>query len=173
MLECADEGDRARCALTILLQSLESFAGYLYGVNESDHVLLASLPEDEVDPELGDWFAELLADELDASPDVTRKSLSSLEPPPDTTRRARPGRDHSQIAFRYTDARGRIFEPLFLVRKNAGEQRLAAVLIFQAGRDTRRRPGLELQEELADQLLTHGDVSGAALPSVATQTHTQ
>jgi tetratricopeptide (TPR) repeat protein len=173
MLECADEGDRARCALTILLQSLESFAGYLYGVNENDHVLLASLPEDETDSALGEWFADLLADELDGSPDVTRKTRSSLEPPPDTTRRGRPGRDHSQIAFRYTDARGRIFEPLFLVRREASEQRLAAVLIFHAGRDTRRRPGLELQEELADQLLTHGDVTGAQLPSIATQTRTQ
>jgi hypothetical protein len=173
MLECADEGDRARCALTILLQSLDSFAGYLYGVNEADHVLLASLPEDETDAALGEWFAELLADELEPDAGVTRRTRNSLEPPADATRRARPTRDHSQVAFRYTDARGRTFEPMFLVKRDGVEQRLAAVLIFHSSRDTRRRPGLELQEELADQLLSHGDVTGAPLVAVTTQTRTQ
>ncbi|HEY2732862.1 MAG TPA: hypothetical protein VGI70_02710, partial [Polyangiales bacterium] len=65
MLECVDESDRARCALTILLQHIDSFAGYLYGVNERDHVLLASLPEDEIDPDLESWFEALLAEEVD------------------------------------------------------------------------------------------------------------
>jgi hypothetical protein len=173
MLECADESDRARCALTILLQALDSFAGYLYGVNETDHVLLASLPEDEIDSELAEWFADLLADELEADGHATRRTHNSLEPPPDTTRKARPGRDKSQIAFRYADSRGRMFEPLFLVRHEGTEQRLAAVLIFHTARDTRRRPGVELQEELAAQLLSHGDVTGAVLCNIATQTRTR
>jgi tRNA A-37 threonylcarbamoyl transferase component Bud32 len=175
MLECVDESDRARCALTILLQCMDSFAGYLYGINERDHILLASLPEDEVDSELETWFEEMLTEELGEPnrADVTRRRTRPRdEEDADVTRRARPGRDHSQVAFRFTDARGRVFEPMFLIKHDGPQQRLAAVLIFHAGRGSGKRPSREIQEELVDQLLTHGDVTGAALALTNTQTHT-
>src|SRR4249919_3318533 len=51
MRECSDAGDRARCALTILLQHVESFAGYLYGVSKDGATLLAGLPDATPDAE--------------------------------------------------------------------------------------------------------------------------
>jgi hypothetical protein len=166
MLECVDETDRARCALTMLLQQLDSFTGYLYGVNETDHVLLAALPEDEVDSELGDWFAKLLAQELEPAEEVTGE-LNDDEP---MSGSAGAG---GSVPFRYTDARGRVFEPLFLTKHSAVEQRLAAVLLYEATRDTNRRPSRELQDDLAEQLINHGDVTGAlfALTEERTNTH--
>jgi hypothetical protein len=176
MLECVDEGDRARCALTILLQGMDSFAGYLYGINEHDHVLLASLPEDEIDSELESWFEQLLTEELGEPnrADVTRRrSRPSQDDDPDVTRRGRPGRDHSQTSFRYTDARGRVFEPMFLIKHDGSRQLLAAVLIHHVGRGSARRPSRDVQDELVDQLIEHGDVTGVALALTNTQTRTQ
>jgi hypothetical protein len=177
MLECVDESDRARCALTILLQGLDSFAGYLYGINEHDHVLLASLPEDEIDSELEGWFEQLLTEELGEPnrADVTRRRSRPSDhddDDPDVTRRGRPGRDHSQTSFRYTDPRGRVFEPMFLIKHDGPQQLLAAVLIHHVGRGAGKRPSREVQDELVDQLLEHGDVTGVPLALTNTQTRT-
>jgi hypothetical protein len=68
------------------------------------------------------------------------------------------------VSFRFTDASGRNFEPLFLIRRFDDQERMAAVLIFEASRSGHRRPSRELQEDLADQLLSHGDVRGAPMP---------
>ena len=116
-----------------------------------------------------EWFAELLAGELDGDSDRTFE-LTDEQGDDDTTRRARPGRDCSHVSFRYSDGRGRTFEPLFLSREDGSETRLAAVLVFHSGRDIRKRPSREVIEELADQMLVHGDVIGAVLPPTSTHT---
>ncbi|HKP59873.1 MAG TPA: protein kinase [Polyangiales bacterium] len=165
MLECVDEGDRARCALTILLQSLDSFAGYLFGVNDRSHVLLAALPEGDDMPEgLSRWFTAYLAQELqgDDLPPAEAAATSSKH---------RSNRRKAQ--FRFVDPRGRPYEPLFLSRPDGPNQKLAAVLVFHASSDTRRRLRRELQEEIAEQLLEHGDVTGTILESGGTQTRTR
>lgn len=165
MLECIDEGDRARCALTILLQTLDSFAGYLFGVNDKTHVLLAALPEEGVPDELKRWFTAYLAQELapeHASDSQPRAAISSKNR---SNRRA--------VSFRYLDPRGQPYEPLFLTKPEGPNQRLAAILVFHVSSDTRRRPSRELQQEIAEQLLEHGDVTGATLEASGTQTRTR
>jgi tetratricopeptide (TPR) repeat protein len=155
MLECVDEADRARCALTILLQELASFCGYLYGVNEgAGCALLAKVPEGDVDPALGTWITQLVAAETQPREDST--GHVSTDTGGDTSTDA--------VSFRFTDASGRNFEPLFLIRRFDDQERMAAVLIFEASRSGHRRPSRELQEDLADQLLSHGDVRGAPMP---------
>jgi Protein kinase domain/AAA ATPase domain len=166
MLECVDPTDRARCALTILLQTLDSFAGYLFGVNDRAPVLLAALPEEDVPADLKRWFDQYLSQEL--SPD------SMLPPPP--PRAAPSGKSRSNrrgVGFRFVDSRGQAFEPIFLMKPEGANQRLAAVLVFHAASDTRRRPSRELQQEIAEQLLEHGDVVGSVLEASGTQTRTR
>ncbi len=160
MLECVDLGERARCALTILLQSLDSFAGYLFGVNEAIPTLLAALPEDEMPDGLKRWFASFLAQELE----------TDLPP---AAAAAKQGSGRRAVQYRHVDPTGRSFEPLFLSKPEGPHQRLAAVLVFHSNRDTRRRPSRELQQEIAEQLLEHGDVGGALLESTGTQTRTR
>jgi hypothetical protein len=53
------------------------------------------------------------------------------------------------------------------------EPKLAAVLIFHASSDTRRRPRRELRQEIAEQLLEHGDITGALLETGGTQARTR
>jgi hypothetical protein len=168
MLECVDPTDRARCALTILLQTLDSFAGYLFGVNDRSTVLLAALPEEEVPDDLKRWFDQYLSQEL--APD------SMMPPPPPPPRAAGSGKSRSNrrgVSFRFVDSRGQAFEPIFLTKPDGPNQRLAAVLVFHAASDTRRRPSRELQQEIAEQLLEHGDVVGSVLESTGTQTRTR
>jgi hypothetical protein len=47
------------------------------------------------------------------------------------------------------------------------------MVLYQAAADTRRRPSRELQQELAEQLLDHGDVAGVTLEASGTQTRTR
>ena len=157
MLECSDEDERARCALTILLQHLGSFCGYLYGVNEGECVQLARLPAEDSDPAIGPWVQQLVAAELESG----ESSTGELDISTDSAG----VKSDDGVPFRQTDARGRIFEPLFLIRRNGEEERMAAVLIFAVNPGQGWRPSRELQEDLADQLLSHGDVSGAVLPA--------
>ncbi|HEX4354754.1 MAG TPA: hypothetical protein VHZ95_17610, partial [Polyangiales bacterium] len=175
MLECVDESDRARCALTILLQHIDSFAGYLYGINADDHVLLASLPDDETDRELETWFETLLAEEIgDPSRSETTRQLKRAEDvDSEATERGRGKADESSISYRFTDSRGRVFEPMFMIKQEEEQPRLVAVLIYHASRGSARRPSREVQGELMDQLLTHGDVTGVLLAPMSTQTHTE
>ena len=165
MLECVDESDRARCALTILLQQLDSFAGYLFGVNDKNHSLLASLPEEEVPEELKRWFVTYLAQEL--APD------QGIDSQPRAAGSGKSRSNRRGVAFRFVDGRGQPFEPLFLTKPDGPNQRLAAVLVYHASSDTRRRPGRELQQEIAEQLLEHGDVTGITLEATGTQTRTR
>jgi tetratricopeptide (TPR) repeat protein len=155
MLECVDESDRARCALTILLQSSDSFAGYLFGVRESELVPLAGLPElgRDVEDGLARWLRACLKAEIESQASATATA---------------DGEDEDQSmepAMRYTDGDGRCFEPIFLVGKREGEDeaRIAAVLAMQIAPGPRTVPPKELLAEIADQLFEHGDVTGVAV----------
>src|SRR5262249_3257934 len=61
MRECVDLNDRARCMLTIVLQQIESFAGYLYGIRDGGLTLLAGLPFQDPEPKL-EGFVRAWAD---------------------------------------------------------------------------------------------------------------
>jgi hypothetical protein len=65
--------------------------------------------------------------------------------------------------MRYTDAEGRCFEPIFLVGKHEGGERIAAVLAMQIAPGPRTVPPKELLAEIADQLFDHGDVNGVPI----------
>ncbi|HMI89955.1 MAG TPA: hypothetical protein VK509_01265, partial [Polyangiales bacterium] len=141
--ECADRDDRARCALTILLQQMESFAGHLYGVNEDAVVLLAGLPEHAPPEELDDWVRRWTAAEIEAGGgELTTDECQALsaEPP----------------ASRHVDADGRRFAPVPLFARDAGATRLAAVLAVHLERAEHSASARELATKIASQLIAHG-----------------
>jgi hypothetical protein len=149
-----------------LLQQLDSFTGYLFGVNDKSDSLLAALPEEEVPEELKRWFVAYLAQEL--APELATDSLPRAASGGGKSRSNR-----RAVPFRYVDPRGQPYEPLFLAKPEGPHHRLAAILVFHASSDTRRRPSRELQQEIAEQLLEHGDVTGALLEASGTQTRTR
>jgi hypothetical protein len=152
MLECVDEDDRARCALTMLLQDLESFAGALFGVNHGTPSLLAILPEDDgAEAEaIERWLAQLIRHELQQPEASTADSIDD-----DDEREHRPPR--------FIRLNGRRYEPLFLTCTQDGQQVLAAVLAFHRQASSQHHPHRERLEEIARQLIDHRDVSGIAI----------
>jgi hypothetical protein len=140
MRECVDDGDRARCALTILLQQAESFAGYLYRVREGDVALLAGLPERSPEAGLQQWLRQLAANELAAERDATvtgEDDGASQEPPP----------------CRYVDGEGRTFEPLWLTARDAeGRHGPVAVLAYHVTPGPRTLPDRGMLAHIAAQL---------------------
>ncbi|HKU42550.1 MAG TPA: hypothetical protein VJR89_30540, partial [Polyangiales bacterium] len=149
MLECVDAGDRARCALSLLLSSTESNAGYLFAVRERRVVLLAALPEQLADAELRDWVDECVQSALGSDEIVTAESTG------DGTL--------STGLLRYTDADGQAFQPVFLLAGPEREAEMAAVLVVQVRPGVRCVPSNTLLRELARELLEHGDVSAVQL----------
>ncbi len=150
MLECLDPDDRARCALTILLQSMDSHAGHLYGVHAGGQLkALASLPESDADPQLGRWLEASLWLELESQVSATADGEDD-------------GRG-AGVPTRYTDGEGRSFEPIFLSTRDREGERIAAVLALQVASGLRGPRPKQLIAEIAAQLLEHGDVAGVVL----------
>jgi hypothetical protein len=146
MLECIDADDRARCALTILLQSAESCSGYLYGVRASEVVALCALPEPSSDAALTAWLQRVVLDEIAAA----------AEDDDDDTRSQR-------SPERYTDAEGRTLGAVLLIGEHQGQQSIAGALVLDAPSGDYRVPPRNMMHEIASRLLEHGDVSGALL----------
>ena len=149
LLECTAPEERARCALTILLQSAESCAGYLYGVRDSQVVALCALPEPSSDAALALWVQQQLIAEVAASGEDTDESSGPTPSPP--------------VAPQYTDADGRRFRAIPLVGEHEAQQRIAAILVLQATGNEHRPPPRYMLFEIANRLLEHGDVTGALL----------
>jgi hypothetical protein len=152
MLECVDQDDRARCALTILLQSSDSFAGHLFGVRDQLLIPLAALPEAAPDTGLARWLESCLRTELESQASAT------------VTAEGEDDDGRSDPPNRYTDGEGRLFEPVFLVARHEHEDRIAAVLAMQVNPGPRTVPPKELLAEIAEQLVAHGDVKGIPVP---------
>jgi hypothetical protein len=146
MEECGDRADRARCALTILLQHLESFAGYLYGVSDDGPTLLAGLPDSEPAAELEAWLERWLAASL--ASDAADAGESD----------------------RYTDGDGRQFAAVPLFGRDERDARLAGVLVVHAEHPEHAPRARELSSRIAAQLLEHGDVEGVVVYDDRTQT---
>jgi hypothetical protein len=142
MRECVDDNDRARCALTMLLQRMESFAGYLYGLKDGRLVLLAGLPERVPETGLEAWLDAGLQVELTAESEATATGEDEA-----------PGSDTADSAS-YADADGRSFEALWLNARDASNQaRLAGVLAFHVAPGPRTLPDRNLLAHIAAQLL--------------------
>jgi hypothetical protein len=149
MLECVDENDRGRCALTILLQSCDSFAGYLFAVHGESLAPLAGLPDPQAEDALARWAEACLNAEVASQLSATATADGEDDEP------------SSGPSIRYTDAEGRCFEPIYLVStREDRRQRIAAVLALQISAGPRTLPSKELLTEIADALFEHGDVTG-------------
>jgi Protein kinase domain/AAA ATPase domain len=165
ILECVDASDRARCGLTILLQSTDSYLGYLYGANEGGLVALAGLPESMAEPALEQWLGRWLEAEreLAAHTAAVTTATVSVEPPP--TEAVTVTGDQNLADCRspdYVDADGRRFHAIMLLHEHEGQRTVAAVLAMQSELKRRRPPG-SLLAQIAHQLLVHRDVQGVAL----------
>jgi hypothetical protein len=143
--ECFDASDRARCALTLLLEHVQGFAGYLYGVSEDGVRLLAALPEELAERPIDAWVDAHVAAERTDDPRTSG-------PPP---------------ARRHGDDAGRLFEAVLLHGTVEGAEHLAAVFVHQATSDA-RAVDRELLTTLADALLARRDVTGVKLEAVVT-----
>jgi hypothetical protein len=150
MLECVDQLDRARCALTMLLQNVNSLAGWIYGVNAGATLnLLASVPDDPSDERILPWLEARLREELDA--DLSATVTADGDDVPST----------NSLPVRFVDRSGRAYEPIFLSVSSDEGRRIAAVLALHVTPGPRTVASKELLAEIAGQLLEHGDVTGA------------
>ena len=156
MRECHDAGDRARCALTIMLQHVESFAGYLYGIGSDGPTLLAGLPDATAEPALEAWVRRWTAEELAA---LTRDPI---------TLRGGSARGQSVPSDHHDDDDGRRFEAILLCGRRNEDEHAAAVLVMHVF-DERPSCDRELLVRLASELLEQGDVSGIALDDAVTE----
>ena len=149
MRECSGRAERARVALTLLLQDLESFAGHLYHVAPCDSGAsrlepLTSVPEDPPDPALTRWATSWITAKLafiDDNDDVETRDTDN------DTRSERPAPSDT-----FRDEQGRTFAAVALAVPDSVQQ-VAAVLVFEIAPSRRRTPHSRLVTEVAAELL--------------------
>jgi len=166
ILECTDASDRARCALTMLLQSTDSYLGYLYGVQDAGLSPLAGLPETNAGPELEGWLASWVMSERERSEDgVTMGTVSYSSDPPglEGATRSLEGGGASMI---YTDFDGRRFIASPLIAMSGTQRTLVAMLAVQITGVHLPNPPVALCTQLGTLLLERGDVTGLKLAEV-------
>jgi tetratricopeptide (TPR) repeat protein/tRNA A-37 threonylcarbamoyl transferase component Bud32 len=152
MRECVDRGDRSRCALTMLLQRMDSFAGYLFGVTESGLVLLSGLPERMPEDGMRRWLDTIVGVELAVEADVTATATGEDDASDSSDPMRAPG---------FTDADGRPFQALPLsAYDDSGQRRLVAVLAYHAPPGPRTLPDRRFVTHLASELYGQGDAGG-------------
>ncbi len=151
MFECSDDRDRARCALTLLLNGSTSRAAHLYGVRENGLELLSSLPEAGEDEAMLVWAEACLRAEIDSC-EVTETATAAIGAEREESNEHSPGR--------YADALGQVFEPVFLEQRDDAGVLIVAVLALHVPFSLRTVPPKDLLAQIADQLLEHGDVIG-------------
>jgi hypothetical protein len=182
ILECVDASDRARCALTMLLQNADSYLGHLYGVQGERLVALAGLPNLEAEPDLEQWLRRWLSAEreLAAHPNTVDtitevkdsgdydtctvdSTTESISCPPGSTPTAVGGKPKHGVSPEYVDLEGRRYLAVMLIHQQNGVRCIAAVLALHMDSGFRRRPASGLLAQVAKQMLAHGDVTGAVL----------
>jgi hypothetical protein len=144
MLECVDSSDRARCALTLLLQSTESACGYLFGLRGTKPLLLAALPDMPLDPGMTHWIEDCVQSAFWEGDSITDERSS------EATR--------SESILRYIDAEGRALEPAFLFGSQNDSRQMVAVLVLHVPEGPRTLPSRRILDNLARELMAHGDV---------------
>jgi hypothetical protein len=168
MLECVDASDRARCALTLLLQSTDSYLGHLYGVHADGLVALAGLPYAAAEPSLEHWLQQWLSSEREQAAQAGAITTASEDGPSpeagavlasDVTGQG--GGSRSNATELYVDPDGRSFRAVLLV--DEPKSKIAAVLVLQVNEGQRWLPPPKLIGRIANQLLEHGDVPGVVL----------
>jgi hypothetical protein len=157
MRECVDVHERSRCALTLLLQNVESRSGYLYAIGHGGVALLSGLPDGAPPVSLDSWVrarveAELGEDALDTDDSI------------DTD-------DSGDVSNRFVDRDQRSFEVVLLGTAVEGVHKVAAAFVHQVSGGPRIVVNRSLVTQVAKQLLEHGDTGGVAPslpPSVPT-----
>jgi hypothetical protein len=146
--ECVDMSDRARCALTLLLQSTFSSAGYLYGTTQGRGLqLMASLP-DPPSTELERWIQLYAREAFDTEEDVTG-SASDIT-----------GDVKDLAPMRFDEPDGRSFDAALLFDETKEGRVLVAALVLQVDALSRTLPSHDLRSRIARELTLHGDVLG-------------
>lgn len=156
--ECIDAADRARCALTLLLQSTLSTTGYLYGLNTDQSIsLLAALPDPPSDGGILSWvdaYAREWLTGVETSEATTVVSASSSTG--DTQEADEPRRSQQ----RYSDHDGRNLEAALLFDDASDGRRLVAVFVQQVAPREHITPPRQLCLHVARELVSYGDASG-------------
>jgi tetratricopeptide (TPR) repeat protein len=146
--ECVDMSDRARCALTLLLQSTFASAGYLYGTGQGRTLqLMAALP-DPPSEELERWIQQYSREAFDTEDDVTGSVTDST------------GDNKALVPMRFQEPDGRTFDAALLFDESKQGRMLVAALVLQVDAVSRSLPSLDLRSRIARELTTHGDVLG-------------
>jgi len=179
IMECIDAPDRARCALTLLLQNADSYVGYLYGVQGDRLEVLAGLPEVAGEPELDAWLHDRISFERTAAASApAAHSVTVSENPPERQSSLPPGassgngtpseRARSGPPEYYTTQQGQRLRAVLLIAEREAEKTLVGVLAFEVQPGQHHaRPALSVMQEVANQLLRHRDVSGVALQELS------
>jgi hypothetical protein len=147
--ECVDLPDRARCALTLLLQSTLGSTGYLYGTAQSRELqLLAALP-DQPSPELERWIQQYALEAFDGEEDETGSITNEVT-----------GESKELAPMRFVDSDGRSFDAALLFDETKEGRALVAALVLQVDALSRSLPSHDLRKRIARELTVHGDVLG-------------
>jgi tRNA A-37 threonylcarbamoyl transferase component Bud32 len=176
--ECVDGADRARCALTMLLQSTDSYLGHLFGVEEARLEPLAALPEAAPDRDLLQWVERWVRAERDLV--LNASATTTTSEPPSTTETPSYGESPTAsteadssgaVPAFFSDSQERRFRAVLLLDGRTGPRRLVAVLVLQVQDENRRRPPTALMAQIAALLADHGDAKGVAYdpPSALTR----
>src|SRR5262249_53339606 len=139
---------------------MESFAGYLYGVDQHELTLLAGLPEPQPEPELDRWVRTWTEDELAGSEQATDCGGEAEG----TVTKGSP-----RVPHRHVDREGRAFEAVVLSATQDGHEHIAAILVLHADVRKRGPSERELFARMAVMLLER-DVGGVVLAPSSTAT---
>jgi len=148
--ECVDRPDRARCALTLLLQTTTSASGHLYATASLGALeVIASLPDGATEPGMDDWAERHARAVFEEDRDESVVTGDDSEPHSDTDD------DGAQPSSRYRDRAGRLWQvgPLLDGATLVG----LVVLPVEGAQSVLPR---ELCAKIAHELLEHGDATG-------------
>jgi tetratricopeptide (TPR) repeat protein len=147
--ECVDLPDRARCALTLLLQSTFGSTGYLFGTAHGLELqLLAALP-DQPSAEIERWIQQYALEAFKGDEDETGSVTSEVT-----------GDAKDLAPMRFVDPDGRSFDAALLFDETQAGRVLVAALVLQVDALSRSLPSHDLRKRIARELTQHGDVLG-------------
>jgi hypothetical protein len=144
MAECVDRRERARCALTLLLEESGATEAHLYGWLSGRLTHLGSIPESKPPEGIDDLLQRYVEAELRAA---------------DTTAEGGAG---EPCASEFPGFGERRLRPMLLSAQRDGEPMVAAVAMIAFEPSGTRGPSRQLLSTLAQTLLDHDDVDALA-----------
>jgi tetratricopeptide (TPR) repeat protein len=162
--ECVDRDDRARCALTLLLQTAASRVGYLYATQGNQALeLTAALPDDPLDRGVMGWVQQQAERWLNSAALAEIETADSAETPTHTSETSSQASESitgglldDDSPHQYRDVEGRMLETLMLVEGDV----LAGVLVVESLSGQRTYVPARTSAVIAHELLARGDAKG-------------